>query len=113
IWASQATARRPRPAHRRLPRRPSNLDQAGRERLGDRLGSVDDVETAHGLVAVEIDGALAQAEDDGNLGRGLAPSDPGQDLLLALREVILAPCARDAVATAQPVPDDEAEHLEI
>jgi len=38
------------------------------DRLRNRLGSVDHVQTLHCVIAVKVDRPLAQAEDDRNLG---------------------------------------------
>src|SRR6185295_15185307 len=91
----------------------SRRDQALRDGRGDRLRAVRNVQALDGLVAVEVDRALAQAKDDRDLGRGLAASDPGQHLPLAVGQVTVGMRPGALVPASEPVLDDDAENLEI
>ncbi len=62
------------------------FDQAGGDGLRDSLGARGYAKLGAGVVQMEIDGAAGQAEDLGDLGRGLATSRPDQGLYLALAE---------------------------
>src|SRR6186997_553403 len=62
------------------------VDDAQREGPADRLGAIEDVQLAQGLLHVVLDRERADLEDHADLDVALAVVDPLQDLLLARGE---------------------------
>ena len=57
------------------------------EGLGDGLRLGVDVELAHGVVNMKVDGLLADRQNDGDLGAGLAGRGPAQYFDLAFGQI--------------------------
>src|SRR6476620_7698890 len=92
---------------------PSDQDQSETDRDCDGLCAVDHIEALHRLIAMEVHGALAQAEDCRDLEGGFAPADPCQHFTLAVGEVEVTRQPRAAMMVAQAVLNYDPQHLEI
>src|SRR4051794_19752110 len=88
-------------------------DQPSGDCLRDRLGPIDDVEAPHGPVAVKVHRALAQAEDDGDLGRGLAATHPGEHVPLTACQVDMGGPYGRTLCAPKAVLDDHIQHFDI